>query len=192
MESIIIDAGVDNEGVPIGQSCLTQLEGLLTPLLILDENGKIQRATASFQQLLGYKAGDLQGQNIGDFVAPYERQALLKAISASQVESVEPLMLELQLLRHDGRWCDVEVQGVRVQGLPADCLAFTFHDITTHKRAEHKLQQRNLELALLNRAGQILGATLDLDKIFAAVLEEVHRLMGVAACSLWLIEPEKQ
>jgi PAS domain S-box-containing protein len=63
-------------------------------------------------------------------------------------------------------------------------------DVTERKRAEEALRQRNRELALLNRASQVLASTLDLDQVLVTVLEEVRRLMGVAACSVWLIEPE--
>jgi signal transduction histidine kinase len=56
-------------------------------------------------------------------------------------------------------------------------------------RVEEALRQRNRELALLNRAGQALNSSLELDQVLATVLEEVRRLLGVAACSIWLIDP---
>ena len=62
-------------------------------------------------------------------------------------------------------------------------------DITKRKRAEEKLRQRNRELALLNRASQVLTSTLDLDQVLTTVLEEVRHLLGIVACSVWLIEP---
>jgi signal transduction histidine kinase len=57
------------------------------------------------------------------------------------------------------------------------------------RRAEQILQRRNSELALLNRTNQALGTTFDLGQVLAIVLEEVRRLMNVAACSVWLIDP---
>jgi PAS domain S-box-containing protein len=63
-------------------------------------------------------------------------------------------------------------------------------DITERKSVEDALQQRNLELELLNRVGQALSSTLDLDHLIATVLEEVHHLLGVAACSAWLVDPQ--
>jgi signal transduction histidine kinase len=62
-------------------------------------------------------------------------------------------------------------------------------DLAKRKQAEETLRQRNRELALLNRASQALSATLDLDRVLALVLEEVRRLMGVVASSIWLIDP---
>jgi len=55
---------------------------------------------------------------------------------------------------------------------------------------EETLRQRNRELALLNRAGQTLSSTLDLDQVLVIVLEEVRQLLGVVACSAWLIDAE--
>jgi signal transduction histidine kinase len=58
------------------------------------------------------------------------------------------------------------------------------------ERALQSLQRRNRELTLLNRANRSLSSSLDLDRVLATVLEEVRRLMNVAACSIWLIDPE--
>jgi PAS domain S-box-containing protein len=63
-------------------------------------------------------------------------------------------------------------------------------EIVERKRAEKALQQRNRELALLNRAGQAINSTLTLDRVLATLLEEVRRLMNVIACSVWLIDPD--
>jgi len=61
---------------------------------------------------------------------------------------------------------------------------------TKGKRAEEALARRTRELALLNRAGQAFSSTLDLDQVLATVLEEVCRLLNVAAGSVWLTSPE--
>jgi PAS domain S-box-containing protein len=63
-------------------------------------------------------------------------------------------------------------------------------EIAERHRAEEALQRRNRELALLNRAGQAINSTLTLDRVLATLLEEVRRLMGVVACSVWLIDPD--
>ena len=62
-------------------------------------------------------------------------------------------------------------------------------DITERKQGEEALRQRSRELALLNWASQAFSATRDLDQVLAIVLEEVRHLMGVIACSVWLIDP---
>lgn len=57
------------------------------------------------------------------------------------------------------------------------------------QRAEETLRRRNHELALLNRAGQMLSSTLDLDQVLATVLEEVRGLLDVTTVSVWLADP---
>jgi signal transduction histidine kinase/DNA-binding response OmpR family regulator len=59
---------------------------------------------------------------------------------------------------------------------------------TARRQAEDVLRRRNRELALLNRASQAFGASLDLDQVLATVLEEARHLMDVAACSIWLVD----
>jgi PAS domain S-box-containing protein len=63
-------------------------------------------------------------------------------------------------------------------------------EIADRRRAEKALQRRNRDLALLNRANQAFSSTLDLDQVLITALEEVRRLMGVVACSIWLCDPE--
>ncbi len=57
-------------------------------------------------------------------------------------------------------------------------------------QSEEALWRRTRELELLNRASQALNSTLDLDRVLVTVLEEVRRLLGVVATSVWLIDPE--
>jgi len=61
--------------------------------------------------------------------------------------------------------------------------------IVERKKAEEALRQRTFELELLSRIGQTLTSTLDLDQVLVTVLEEVRRLLGVVASSVWLIDP---
>jgi PAS domain S-box-containing protein len=97
---------------------------------------------------------------------------------------------QVQMRRYDGQifWtednaraiCDDQGQTLYYEG--------SLQDIQGHKQAEQFLRQRNRELGLLNRASQAFSATLDLDQVLANVLEEVRRLLGVVATSIWLID----
>jgi signal transduction histidine kinase/DNA-binding response OmpR family regulator len=53
-------------------------------------------------------------------------------------------------------------------------------------RAEAALRKRNEELALLNRLGQELTATLDLEQLNERLLEAVTRTLGAEGASIWL------
>jgi signal transduction histidine kinase len=61
--------------------------------------------------------------------------------------------------------------------------------VVDRKQVEGSLLQRRRELDMLNRASQVLSATLDLDQVLAIILEEVRHQMEVVACSVWLVDP---
>ncbi len=62
-------------------------------------------------------------------------------------------------------------------------------ELTERKQAEEALARYNRELELLTRASQAFSSTLDQDRVFSAILEETRHLLGVTACSIWLVEP---
>ena len=67
--------------------------------------------------------------------------------------------------------------------------ATIFSDITERVRAEQVLQQRNRELAFLDRVSRAISAILDLDELLLTILNEVQGVLDVDATSLWLIDP---
>ncbi|MCP4539699.1 MAG: response regulator [Chloroflexi bacterium] len=59
-------------------------------------------------------------------------------------------------------------------------------------QATHALEQHNQKLALLNRAGQELTATLDLQWVVEQLLHEVTEITGTAGASVWLWDEERE
>lgn len=64
----------------------------------------------------------------------------------------------------------------------------TMIDVTELHEAHNRLLQRSGELVLFNRVAQVLSSGHDLDQILMLVMEEVRRLLEVAACSIWLVD----
>lgn len=62
--------------------------------------------------------------------------------------------------------------------------------IAARVQADETLRRRNRELAVLNQASQVFTSTLELDQVLVTVLEQVRHLLDVAACSIWLADPE--
>jgi signal transduction histidine kinase/ActR/RegA family two-component response regulator len=62
--------------------------------------------------------------------------------------------------------------------------------IKEKREAEEALRQRNYELSLLHRASQLLASTLDMDRVLITIVGEVHVLLNVLSCSVWLIDPK--
>ncbi len=54
------------------------------------------------------------------------------------------------------------------------------------------LQQRQRDLALLNRASQALSSELDLEPLLKTILDQVRDLLGVVASSVWLVDAENE
>jgi len=64
-------------------------------------------------------------------------------------------------------------------------------ELNERKKAEEALQQRNRELLLLNRAGQMFSSSLELEHVLEVILGEIQRLLDVYSLSFWLIVPDK-
>lgn len=63
-------------------------------------------------------------------------------------------------------------------------------EILERVQIEEQLQQRNQELAMLNRAGQMFSSTIELDRVLIAVLQEMHEQLDILATSFWLRDHE--
>ncbi|GAB4278620.1 MAG: hypothetical protein Kow0080_30360 [Candidatus Promineifilaceae bacterium] len=59
-----------------------------------------------------------------------------------------------------------------------------------HDELEIRVARRTAQLVMLNRASQALISTLDLDKVLVIILENLHSLLDVTACSVWLMDEE--
>lgn len=59
-----------------------------------------------------------------------------------------------------------------------------------YRRTADALKQRTGEMELLCHASQVLGSTLDMDEVLASILEEVRRVLGVVASSIWMVDLE--
>jgi signal transduction histidine kinase len=86
--------------------------------------------------------------------------------------------------------------GLRVGVMPAPGTAGLFFVALVSALMARSLERTladlrlvNKNLALLNQASRELGSILDLDEVLVRVLDEVRTLLGVVACSVWLVDP---
>ncbi len=96
--------------------------------------------------------------------------------------------LEIESVNKDMRVIPIEVKFSRIDYAGQPALLINIRDITKRKQAEEVLKQRNRDLSLLNQAGQVFSSSLDLDAVLSAILDQVRRIMGVRAASIWLVE----
>lgn len=71
-------------------------------------------------------------------------------------------------------------------------LVRAMHYAIERQRTENVLRRRNHELALLNRVGQELVATLDLQQVAELLLQTVTEVVGAQGASLWLWDEEHE
>ncbi len=161
-------------------------------------DGSISMLNAAGARITGYSVQEFQErpQLWREIVHPEDRSSIEEFLSSRSSthseERASSFEIEYRLQTKSGEWRWMHSRMVSARDAAGRCVGYNCidRDITQIKRAEEILRQRNRELALLDRAGQALTSTLDLDQVFIAVLEEVRHLLDVAACSVWLIESE--
>lgn len=173
------------------ERCQILVDHLPCGLLVLNKEGDITYTNPRLQQALNYAKEDLLGEQLREYLHP-EDQAMLSAMLSNSQDSGSSQKVVWRIQHAHNGWRLFEVKGVNLASGVSDSgvLMLNLRDITSERGAEEVLKRRNLELALLNRASRAFSATLDLDKVLAMVLEEVRRLMGLVACSIWLVDHE--
>jgi nitrate/nitrite-specific signal transduction histidine kinase len=63
-------------------------------------------------------------------------------------------------------------------------------EVSEHARTEAYLQERNRELALFSRSIHALSSALDTEHVLESIIDQVHRLLDVVACSVWFLDPQ--
>ena len=170
----------------------TLFEGVPIGLYRTTPQGQFIEANPALVHMLGYPDQpallDLKLKMSDLYVnaARYaQRQATLEQSGALQ-------NFYAQLRRRDGSVIAIsdKVNLVRDVDGAVQYLDGSLEDVTEQEKAQATLQQRNQELALLNRSGQAFNSTLDLNRVLVIVLEEVRHLLDVVASSIWLSDPE--
>jgi PAS domain S-box-containing protein len=164
--------------------------GIPVGLYRFTPEGQILNANPALMQMMGIQDQDMPAKiNTADsYVPPKEHKPLLDLMK----HEGEVRDFEVQLRRQDGThlWVDIDAQTVYADDGSVLYFEGSMEDVTVRKQAQESLQQRNRELALLNRIGHVLSSTLDLDQVLINCLEGTRHLLDVIACSAWLIDPE--
>jgi PAS domain S-box-containing protein len=149
--------------------------------------GQILNVNSRACELTGYSHDQLLAMRVSDI---YSAEASPSFAGAFQTVGQEGTgRFGSQLRRADGAIIDVEINS-RVVDAEEGIVQEIARDVTEPRRAEEMLLQRNRELSLLYRAGQVFSSTLDLDQVLALVLEEVRGMLDVTGCSVWLSDPK--
>jgi len=177
---------------------LRQMQGFLASLLehaplsiyVTSADGRLRlvnRAWEEFQGVSREKAIGLQLEQI--YPAAVARQYL--EMNERVVDGAAPVIVEEIGDAPDGRHYFHTVKfPLQDASGEIEAVGGVSIDITERKQVEEALRKRNLDLEVFNRAARAFSSTLDVDQVLAIVLEEIRDALNVAACSVWLIDPD--
>ncbi|MDY7077709.1 MAG: MASE3 domain-containing protein [Chloroflexota bacterium] len=161
-------------------------------IVITDLDGNIVYANPYFEVSTGYTAAEMLGQNPRILKSGHQDQAFYRAFWETIVRG-ETWRGVFVNRRKDGALYHEEATVFPIKDATGKIINYAAvkWDITKRKQAEDALQQRNRELALLNRVGQELAATLDLQSIAEQLLQEITEIVGAEGASSWLWDEEQ-
>jgi len=164
------------------------IENSLDTIITVDVERRIVEFNEAAQKTFGYRAEEILGKHIDVLYLDPQEGVEVHRMTVEQGQCLR----EVSALRKNGEVFPSLISASALRNARGELMGVMgiSRDISERKRAEESLRQRNRELSVLNRAGQALTSSLDLDQILDTVLDEVRRLLNVTACSVWLIEPE--
>ncbi|RTZ97907.1 MAG: hypothetical protein DSY89_10280, partial [Deltaproteobacteria bacterium] len=62
--------------------------------------------------------------------------------------------------------------------------------LKSRRNSRGSLRQINRELDLLYRAARVINSSLEIDQVLTILIEKARNLLGVAGCSVWLIDTD--
>jgi PAS domain S-box-containing protein len=144
-----------------------------------DLQGRLVRVNERLCQILGRSRNEVMGVNIHDLTHPDDLPRSDAAFRKLLADG-QPFEIEKRYLRPDGTpvWVNTTVSLIQGKGQATDSVLAVILDITESKRVEEALQDETRILDHLNRSGQSLAATLDLNTLLQTVTDSGRALTG--------------
>lgn len=140
------------------------LEASLDPIVTINSYGIIQKASASFEGVFGWKSKDVVGQNISVIMPePYRSQhdGYLERYRKTHTSKLLGKPRELEAQRKDGTIfpCEVSINRVDLPGQTDPLFAGTIRDITERKKFEEsrRLMMNELDHRVKNTLASVLS-----------------------------------
>ena len=165
------------------------LDSIQDGIMVLDPDRKVVRTNPAVKKLfplapplIGNECHQVMG--IDKLCTPCPIQ---KAIETKTIQTCE---IELGETGGPATW--MEIWGFPITDHHGEITGVVeyMRDITTRKKMEEDIRQRNRELAMIHQASQAMASILDLDQLLSTILSEVDRVMEAAGSSLWLLDPD--
>jgi PAS domain S-box-containing protein len=164
-------------------------------------DGYFKRVNPAFERTLGYSSAELLSRPLVDFVHPDDRQRTTEAIDALG-RGEKLVQFENRQVCPDGseRWLEWSARPVPAEGL----VYVAARDVTDRRRAEDELRRAQklieasrdesrllaTEQASLRRVATLVANGTAPEEVFAAVAQEVSRVLGADDAIIIRIDPD--
>jgi PAS domain S-box-containing protein len=154
--------------------------------IFLSDMGMCTGQNLTAQKMFGYTDEEALGKPGTDWIAPEDREKVIRNILAGIEKPYEAIAL-----RKDGTTFPAEIQGRMFQNDGKPVRVTALRDISERKRAEEELKKRTDELARLYRASGVLlvSATPDFENLAQSIVDAVLIEFEHNNCSLILVRP---
>ncbi|MCL4294112.1 MAG: PAS domain S-box protein [Anaerolineae bacterium] len=150
------------------------------------------RVNEALCQITGYTAAELISLSFPDITHPDDLAADLDYVRRLQAGEIEQYRMDKRYLRKDGEmvWVHLSVRMiVDAQGQPLYFLPI-MENITERKQAEIELEQRAVQLALINNISAQVTAVLEVDRLLDQAAFLIQYMFDYHHVALFLIEGE--
>jgi len=157
----------------------------------VDRDGVITYISPVIEPISGFSVSEIIGRPFVEFIHPDDVNFVELQFNENISGKRDLAQFRFRVLTKTGdvRWARTYSRPIFEQERVV-ALRGVMTDITEQVKAQDALQQRNRELELLNQAGQTFLSTLELDAVLGVVLDQMRHLLGVTACSAWLVDTE--
>jgi PAS domain S-box-containing protein len=149
-----------------------------------DASGNVTYANKVSEKITGVPLEDITGRPFLPLFTS-NSQEIAQEVYRRTLAGESP---EFELTFTNGRICHFKNEPLRDENGKIKGVFGIARDITKRMRTHEAVRQRNRELSLLNRISKAFSSTLHPDELLIAILEELHRLFRVVACSVWLLD----
>jgi PAS domain S-box-containing protein len=158
------------------------LQAALDAVIVADGSGCVAEFNPAAEQIFGYTREEALGRTLAELIVPPSLRERHSRAFARFVETREERLfgrrLELTGMRADGSEFPVELALSRVEGEPL-LICGAIRDLSEAKRTEDDLRRLVAEQAALRRVATLVAREATLAEVFAALAEEVARILDV-------------
>lgn len=156
------------------------------PIAVADFDGYFTRVNPAAVRVIGYPREELLARPYLDFVHPDDRERT-RAEADELVKGKTTLSFENRYVRRDGS--DRVLEWTATPVVEERAIYAVARDATERRKAEREVERLALEQAALRRVATLVARGVSSSDVFAAVANEVERLLEAEATGIARLEP---